>query len=68
MYATIPLHWDDSKQTLTIGDRKGQFSGMKDSRTFRIVFVGERHGAGINPEERPDKTVAYSGKQVVVVP
>ncbi len=68
MYATIPLHWDDAKQALRIGDRKGQFPGMLESRTFRVVFVGEHHGAGINPDERPDKTVAYSGKQVVVLP
>ena len=27
VYATIPLHWDDKAQTLTIGDRKGQFPG-----------------------------------------
>jgi alpha-D-xyloside xylohydrolase len=67
-YATIAFHWDEARQALTIGDRKGQFPGMKDSRDFRIVFVGERHGGGINPEERPDKTVTYSGKQVVVIP
>jgi alpha-D-xyloside xylohydrolase len=67
-YATIPLHWDEAKQTLTIGDRKGQFPGMKESRTFQVVFAGEHHGAGINPEGRPDKTVTYSGKPVVVVP
>ena len=63
-----PLHWDDAKQTLTIGDRKGQFPGMLESRTFRVVFVGENHGAGIDPDEHPDKTVAYSGSQVVVRP
>ena len=68
MYATIPLHWDEAKQALTIGDRKGQFPGMLESRTFRVVFVGENHGAGISPVERPDKTVAYSGIQVVVGP
>ena len=68
MYATIPLHWDDTKQTLTIGDRKGHFPGMLESRTFRVVFVGENHGAGISPEERPDKTVQYAGKQTVVAP
>ncbi len=68
MYATIPLHWDDTKQTLTIGDRKGQFPGMLEKRTFRVVFVGENHGAGISPEERPDKTVQYAGKQTVVAP
>ena len=67
-YATIPLHWDEAKQALTIGDRKGQFPGMLKNRTFRVVFVGENHGAGISPEERPDKTVEYAGKQTVVAP
>ena len=67
-YATIPLHWDDVKQTLTIGDRKGQFPGMAASRTFRIVFVGESHGIGVNPEDKPDKTVQYAGKSVAVAP
>ena len=41
---------------------------MQESRTFRIVFVGKNHGAGVGPEERPDKTVTYSGKQMVVTP
>ncbi len=67
-YATIPLHWDEAKQALTVGDRKGQFPGMLKNRTFRVVFVGENHGAGIGPEERPDKTVEYAGKQTVVAP
>ena len=67
-YATIPLHWDDAHQTLVIGDRKGQFPGMLESRTFHVVFVGRGHGIGINPEPQPDQTVTYSGKQVTVVP
>jgi hypothetical protein len=41
---------------------------MLESRTFRVVFVGESHGAGINPEDRPDKIVPYSGKQITVAP
>ncbi len=67
-YATIPLHWDEAHQTLVIGDRKGQFPGMLESRTFRVVFVGRGHGSGINPEPQPDQTVTYSGKQITVVP
>src|SRR5207302_831115 len=39
VYATIAFRWDDTKQTLTIGDRQGQFPGMLTSRTFRVVFV-----------------------------
>jgi alpha-D-xyloside xylohydrolase len=68
VYATIPLHWDDAKQTLTIGDRQGKFPGMLQTRTFRIVFVGENHGAGVGPEDTPDKIVEYSGIQKTVAP
>ena len=38
-YATIPL-MGRSRQTLTIGDRQGEFPGMLGSWTFRVVFVG----------------------------
>ncbi len=68
LYATIPFHWDDAKRTLTIGDRKGQFPGMLESRTFRVVFVDVNHGAGISPAAQPDKTVEYSGRQITVSP
>jgi alpha-D-xyloside xylohydrolase len=68
VYAIIPLHWDDAKQVLTIGDRKGQFPGMLKNRVFYVVFVGENHGVGIDPADKPDKTVQYSGKQTTVVP
>jgi alpha-D-xyloside xylohydrolase len=68
VYATIALHWDDAKQELTIGDRQGQFPGMLETRTFRAVLVGENHGVGVDPTDRPDKIVQYSGKQVTVKP
>jgi len=67
-YATIPLHWDDARQTLSIGERKGHFPGMLQNRTFRVVFVGENHGVGIAPTEAPDKTVEYSGRPQSVSP
>lgn len=67
-YATIAFHWDEARQTLTIGERKGEFPGMLQSRTFRIVFAGEKHGAGINAEGKPDKVVQYAGKQIAVTP
>ena len=66
VYATIPLNWDDGKQTLTIGDRQGQFPGMLTSRKFQIVFVGENHGTGIGPSDPPDKVVSYSGRAITV--
>ena len=67
-YATIPFHWDDSSHQLTIGDRKGQFPGILESRSFRVVFVRENHGVGVSPSDEADKVVQYSGKQLTVNP
>ena len=67
-HSTIPLHWDDASHTLTIGAREGSFPGMPQSHTFQIVFVGEGHGIGIAPTVEPDKTVQYSGQQIIVKP
>jgi alpha-D-xyloside xylohydrolase len=68
VFATIPFHWDEEKQTLTIGERKGAFPGMLTERTFQIVFVGDHHGVGVSPESKPDKIVRYGGKPVSVAP
>jgi alpha-D-xyloside xylohydrolase len=63
-YSTIPIHWEDSTHTLTVGNRKGSFAGMSENRTFNIVVVGEKHGAGVDPVASPDKELQYSGKEV----
>ena len=68
VHATIGLHWDDAKQSLSIADRQGKFPGMLEKRTFRVVFVRENHGVGIQPPGSADKVVDYSGKQVTVSP
>ena len=68
VYATIPIKWKEASKTLTIGERKGKFPGMLESRTFRIVFVGEDHGAGIEPIAEADKTVTYTGQELSVRP
>jgi len=65
-FATIPFLWDDTTQTLTIGDRTGSFPGMLPSRTFRIVVVRSNHGIGGDFTEHPDKTVSYSGTRIAV--
>jgi alpha-D-xyloside xylohydrolase len=66
IYATIPLHWDDAKQVLTIGERKGHFPGMLADRVFNVVVVREKHGVGVEPESTVDKMVRYSGTPVSV--
>ena len=60
-FATIPFSWNDSTQTLTIGQRQGSFPGMLQSRTFNIVRVSSGHGAGVPSTANADVTVQYSG-------
>ena len=64
--ALIPLEWKDASHTLTIGARAGAYPGMSVHRQFRVVFVGENHGAGPAVTSNPDKTIDYNGAQVSV--
>ena len=68
VFSTIPVTWNEASHTLTIGDRKGKFPGMQETRTFHIVFVGKDHGVGIDATTQADKTVNYVGKAVEVRP
>jgi len=65
-YATIPIRWDEKKNTLVIDVRHGEFPGMLEHRTFRVVWVGDHHGVGVEPENRVDATVAYDGKRIEI--
>jgi alpha-D-xyloside xylohydrolase len=65
-HATIPLHWDEAKQTLVIGARQGEFPGMLHKRTFHIVFADKNHGTGRAVTGSPDKVVEYSGERTIV--
>ncbi len=64
--ATIPLHWDEKTQTLTLGPRTGNFPGMLETRTFHVTWVRPNHGVGDTETEIPDAVVSYTGKAQVV--
>ena len=65
-YSVIPMHWDDKAETLTIGDRRGNFPGMLEHRTFGVVRVTDARGVGIPSTEKFDATVEFTGKAVSV--
>lgn len=67
-FSEIPFTWDDASQTLTIGQRQGEFNGMLADRTFRIVLVDPSNhmGLGIQQSGRFSKDVPYSGSEVSV--
>ncbi|AXC15849.1 Alpha-xylosidase [Acidisarcina polymorpha] len=57
MRSTIQFHWDDARRELSVGQRSGEFSGMLQSRQFKIVAVDS---SSAHPFE-------YEGKKVVYV-
>jgi alpha-D-xyloside xylohydrolase len=65
-HSTIPIHWDDSSRTLTIGARQGSFPGMAAKHTFDVVIVSPGHGVGGDPTAKPDQTIHYSGAEAKV--
>lgn len=54
-YTEIPMIWDDSKRTLTIGSRKGEYTGMLAKRQFVVKTADGK-----------ERTVTYTGKKVQV--
>lgn len=55
-YTEIPMTWDDSNRTLTIGARRGSYNGMLQKRSF-VVTTADGQGS---------KTVEYTGKKLKV--
>lgn len=54
-YTEIPMTWNNSSRTLTIGDRKGSYEGMLAKRKFTITL-----------NSGTQKTVDYTGTSTVV--
>jgi alpha-D-xyloside xylohydrolase len=65
-YTLIPLSYSETDRTLTIGARKGEFSGMLQNRTFRVIMVSKEKPVKLDYDAVPDKVVKYSGEETVV--
>jgi alpha-D-xyloside xylohydrolase len=59
--ARIPIHWNDTTRTLTIGRREGSFPGMLGERTFQVVMISKTKPVGFSFGPQPDRTVRYHG-------
>ncbi len=67
VYATIKFIWNEAEQKLSIEERKGEFPGMLQERTFRITWVTADHGVGVDINEQPDKVVTYNSEKIEIV-
>ena len=53
-FSTIPLTWNDKKNTLSIGQREGSFDGMLNTRTFIVKTP------------KGEKTITYKGQKTTI--
>jgi alpha-D-xyloside xylohydrolase len=66
-FSEIPIHWNNTAHTLTVGPRAGSFPGMLDQRTFQFVFVTESNNTGYR--FLPSSSIqsrSYSGGKLTV--
>jgi alpha-D-xyloside xylohydrolase len=65
-FAIIPLLYNDTEHTLTIGERQGEFPGMLRTRTFEIVWIGQQKPSGLDFQVKPDAIVTYDGTRQTI--
>jgi alpha-D-xyloside xylohydrolase len=66
-FSEIPIQWDDSGKKLTIGGRKGAFTGMLQHRTFEVVLVSRKNPVGFSFISKPTHSLDYNGSSVSLI-
>ncbi|MBN8685645.1 MAG: DUF5110 domain-containing protein [Chitinophagales bacterium] len=66
-YTVIPFHWNDKKQTLTIGTVNGSYPGYLKRRAFSLVFISEGNIA-VSGQGFENKMVKYNGEKLTITP
>jgi alpha-D-xyloside xylohydrolase len=64
-YSTIDLRWNDRTTTLTIGERKGTFPGIRKNRVFHLIRVDKNEGTGLASADGA-KTIHYTGQRMQI--
>ncbi len=63
-FARIPIHWNDTKRVLTVGQREGSFPGMLTERTIEVILVSKQKPVGFSLAPPPDRSVRYRGEAI----
>jgi len=63
-FSTIEINWNDKAKQLTINSPKGQFSSMLKKREFKIIFVDDDKGIGLERIAEYDDSIGYNGEKI----
>ena len=61
-YSRIPLSWDESTKTLTVGAREGTYPGMAGTRSIRVRWMKPGVPRALAFDAKTDTTISYDGK------
>lgn len=64
-HRVIPMHWDDSARTLTLGKANGRYPGMPEHLDIRLVVAGKSRGIGGETPIGSDDGV-YRGAPLII--
>ncbi len=67
-YAQIPMQYNEQTKTLTIGQRKGIFSGMLQKRVFNVLVISKTKPEPFDLENNHSvfKSVIYNGDKITI--
>ncbi len=65
-YTLIPFEWSEEEGTLSIGERKGEFPGMLQTRTINVIKISAGRPVMLDFDMTPDTTLSYSGEKITV--
>ncbi len=65
-FSIIPIQYNESTKTLTIGNRSGSFQGMLQKRKFNIVWINKDKPVAFDFSLKPDATIRYNGNAISI--
>lgn len=65
-YSKIKLVYDEAAGKLKIGKREGSFVGMKQTRTFRVIWISNEKPVPFDTEAADAPIVNYTGNEISI--
>ncbi|MBC8051981.1 MAG: DUF5110 domain-containing protein [Sphingobacteriaceae bacterium] len=66
-YSEIPMVYNETTKTLSIGRRKGTYPGMLQNRVFYIVWVKPNSSVPLDFITKGNKTINYAGQEIKIM-
>jgi len=66
LFSTIKIDYNEQTKSLTIQNRKGEFPGMLQRRSFNIIWITKNKPRTLDFNQPTDEQVIYDGKQKIV--